>query len=56
MTQKCQDVLSEGLKMLNGTYGHIAVIDAQTGRLKSWVALEKDRDDYSEGKLLKQYR
>ena len=54
MTQKCQDVLSEGLKMLNGTYGQIAVIDAQTGRLKSWVALEKDRDDYSEGKLLKQ--
>ena len=46
MTQKCQDVLSEGLKMLNGTYGQIAVIDAQTGRLKSWVALEKDRDDY----------
>ena len=54
MTQKCQGVLSEGLKMLNGTYGQIAVIDAQTGRLKSWVALEKDRDDYSEGKLLKQ--
>lgn len=54
MTQKCQDVLSEGLKMLNGTYGQIAVIDAQTGRLKSWVALEKDRDDYAEGKLLKQ--
>lgn len=54
MTQKCQDVLSEGLKMLNGTYGQIAVIDAQTGRLKSWVALEKDSDDYAEGKLLKQ--
>ena len=54
MTQKCQDVLSKGLKMLNGTYGQIAVIDAQTGRLKSWVALEKDRDDYAEGKLLKQ--
>ena len=54
MTLKCQDVLSEGLKMLNGTYGQIAVIDAQTGRLKSWVALEKDRDDYAEGKLLKQ--
>ena len=54
MTQKCQEVLSEGLKSLNGTYGQIAVIDAQTGRLKSWVALEKDRDDYSEGKLLKQ--
>ena len=54
MTQKCQDVLSKGLKMLNGTYGQIAVIDAQTGRLNSWVALEKDSDEYSEGKLLKQ--
>ena len=54
MTQKCQDVLSKGLKMLNGTYGQIAVIDALTGRLKSWVALEKDSDEYSEGKLLKQ--
>lgn len=52
MTQKCQDVLSKGLKMLNGTYGQIAVIDAQTGRLKSWVALEKNSDEYSEGKLL----
>ena len=54
MTQKCQDVLSKGLKMLNGTYGQIAVIDALTGRLKSWVALEKDSNEYSEGKLLKQ--
>lgn len=54
MTQKCQDVLSKGLKMLNGTYGQIAVIDAQTGKLKSWVALEKDSDEYSEGKLLTQ--
>ena len=54
MTQKCQEVLSEGLKALNGTYGQIAVIDAQTGRLKTWVALEKDGDGYADGKLLKQ--
>ena len=30
MTQKCQDVLYKGLQMLNGTYGEIAGIDAQT--------------------------
>ena len=54
MTQKCQEVLSGGLKALNGTYGQIAVIDAQTGRLKTWVALEKDGDGYADGKLLKQ--
>lgn len=54
MTQKCQDVLSEGLKVLNGIYGQVAVVDAQTGRLKSWVALEKGGYEYSEGKLLKQ--
>ena len=39
---------------MNGTYGQIAVIDAQTGRLKTWVALEKDGDGYADGKLLKQ--
>lgn len=54
MTQKCQDVLSEGLESLNGIYGQVAVIDAQTGRLKAWVALEKETEDYAEGKLLKQ--
>lgn len=54
ITQKCQSVLLEGLKSLNGTYGQVAVIDAQTGRLKTWVALEKDGDKYSEGKLLEQ--
>lgn len=54
ITQKCQEVLSEGLYSLNGTYGQVAVIDAQTGRLKSWVAIEKDEENYAEGKLLKQ--
>ncbi len=54
ITQKCQEVLFEGLKSLNGTYGQVAVIDAQTGRLKSWVALEKDAENYAESKLLKQ--
>lgn len=54
MAQKCHDVLSEGLKSLDGTYGQVAVLDAQTGRLKAWIALEKDGEDYVEGKLLKQ--
>ena len=54
IAQKCHDVLSEGLKSLDGTYGQVAVLDAQTGRLKAWIALEKDGEDYVEGKLLKQ--
>ena len=54
MTQKCQDVLSEGLESLNGVYGQVAVIDAKTGRLKAWVALENEGENYAEGKLLKQ--
>lgn len=39
---------------MDGTYGQVAVLDAQTGRLKAWIALEKDGEDYVEGKLLKQ--
>ena len=54
MTQKCQDALSEGLESLNGVYGQVAVIDAKTGRLKAWVALENEGENYAEGKLLKQ--
>lgn len=53
MTRKCQVFLSEGMKSLDGEYGQVAVIDAQTGSLKAWVALEKEGENYVEGKLLK---
>lgn len=41
------------MKTLDGTYGQIAVIDAQNGRLKAWVALEKKDNGFSDAKLLR---
>lgn len=54
ITQKCQDLLRNGLKQLNGTDGQIAVIDAKTKQLKAWVALNKDGNHFTESPLLKE--
>lgn len=54
ITQKCQDLLQNGLKQLNGTDGQIAVIDAKTRQLKAWVALNKDGNHFAESPLLKE--
>ena len=53
ISKKCKRLLQKGMKALDGTYGQIAVIDAQNGRLKAWVALEKKDNDFSDAKLLR---
>lgn len=53
ISKKCKSLLQKGMKTLDGTYGQIAVIDAQNGRLKAWVALEKKDNGFSDAKLLK---
>lgn len=54
ITKKCLSLLQKGLKNLDGPDGQIAVIDAKTGRLKTWVSLEKKGNNFVEAKLLKQ--
>lgn len=53
ISKKCKRLLQKGMKALDGTYGQIAVIDAQNGRLKAWVALEKKDNGFSDAKLLR---
>lgn len=53
ISKKCKSLLQKGMKTLDGTYGQIAVIDAQNGRLKAWVALEKTDNGFSDAKLLR---
>lgn len=53
ISKKCKSLLQKGMKTLDGTYGQIAVIDAQNGRLKAWVALEKKDNGFSDAKLLR---
>ena len=53
ISKKCKRLLQKGMEALDGTYGQIAVIDAQNGRLKAWVALEKKDNDFSDAKLLR---
>lgn len=44
LMKQCRELLSNGLKTLNGTHGQLAVIDAQTGHLKAWVALRQNEE------------
>lgn len=53
ISKKCKSLLQKGMEALDGTYGQIAVIDAQNGRLKAWVALEKKDNGFSDAKLLR---
>lgn len=39
ITNHCRKQLAVGLKKFHGSYGQLAVLDAQTGQLKAWVAL-----------------
>lgn len=50
---KCRSMLEKGMAAVNGVDGQIAVIDAKTGRLKAWVALEKGNGGFADAKLLK---
>ena len=53
ISRKCRKILKEVMESLAGSYGQVAVLDAQTGHLKAWVALEKDTTGITDAKLLK---
>lgn len=53
ISEKCQSLLKKGMSALDGTYGQVAVIDANNGRLKAWVALEEKEGKFKNAKLLK---
>ena len=41
LSSRCRMLLSESLTQINGDYGQIAIIDANSGHLKTWVASGK---------------
>lgn len=53
ISRKCRKILKEAMGALAGSYGQVAVLDARTGHLKAWVALEKDTTGIPDAKLLK---
>ena len=53
ISRKCRKILKEVMELLTGSYGQVAVLDAQTGHLKAWVALKKDTTGIADAKLLK---
>lgn len=53
ISRKCRKILKEAMGSLAGSYGQVAVLDAKTGRLKAWVALEKDTAGIVDAKLLR---
>lgn len=52
ISRKCRKILKEVMELLTGSYGQVAVLDAQTGHLKAWVALKKDTTGIADAKLL----
>lgn len=50
---KCRSMLEKGMTAVDGVDGQVAVVDAKTGRLKAWVALEKGNKGFTDAKLLK---
>lgn len=53
MNDKMHSILKNSLAAAHATNGQIAVIDAVTGSLRSWVAIGKKDDDYKDTLLLK---
>lgn len=53
ITAKARDLLKNGMDSLGSNYGQVAVVDARTGHLKAWVALEKSHNTISDSKLQK---
>lgn len=51
--KKCFSLLKKGMKYMDGVDGQVAVVDARTGSLKAWVALEKNNNTFVNAKLLK---
>ena len=52
-SRKCRKILKGAMNSLARSYGQVAVLDAKTGHLKAWVALEKDTTGITDAKLLK---
>lgn len=48
ITKLSQKLLNKDMKECGGLYGQVLVLEAQTGNIKSWVALE---DEYHNGKI-----
>lgn len=53
--QNCQDVLYHAMEQLDGSYGQVAILDAQTANLLGWVALQKDSTGWCKAPLLKEF-
>lgn len=53
VSDTCRSMLLNCMKRLNGSYGQIAVVDARTGHLKAWVALNGSGGGFEDAKLLK---
>lgn len=53
ITDKCRKELKIAMEQLNGTYGQLAVVDAQNGQLKAWVASKKDGKEVTDANLLR---
>lgn len=51
ISAKCRKELERTMEKMDGNYGQVAVIDAQTGQLKAWVAIQKDDGKYKDSKL-----
>ena len=52
-SRKCRKILKGAMNSLARSYGQVAVLDAKTGHLKAWVALEKGTTGITDAKLLK---
>lgn len=53
LTKQCRKFLSNGLKTLHGLRGQLAVVDAQTGQLKAWIAMQNENGKLTDAKLFK---
>ena len=52
LSSRCRLLLSECLTQINGDYGQLAIIDANSGHLKTWVATGKQGSGYEERPIL----
>lgn len=52
LSSRCRLLLSESLTQINGDYGQIAIIDANSGHLKTWVAAGKQGSGYEGSPIL----
>lgn len=55
ITELCRQLLEKDMAAAEGQYGQVLVLESQTGRIKSWVALEDgfNSGSYADAPLLK---